>query len=473
MNIGSDYYCLDAILTGIWGSRKVSDAGIIISPGDSLKSNDRYPAVMTMPRQKKIFQNSGASFCNPGKMDHGFISPVIWVLLLCMTGCSPQAETPVSNDVSTPELAEIQQNRAPVITSEPARRAFPDTAYIYQAGADDPEAQELSWQLLESPAGIVMDRRSGLLYGEFASPGDHLIRLEVMDAQGARVEQSFTVVVEPGPVISSIPPRYAFSGSIFRYQLHAYVPEQLGLSYTMARGPAGMEFSTDSGLLTWQDPEPGSFEIELTVTNSIGHSATQAFQLDILHEQGLAMVSTPAMQAYVREKYEYQPVILALQETGTRYTLEHSPPGMIVDEATGYISWEPQTEGRHHVEVRVTNEAGYRDIQIFDIEVTSLEKMDLMFNSRIDSLFDNVSSGNFMAAAGLLTAAARISLLPALHNLQPYITGIHDNFEPAVRMMIRGDIAEYIVSGTQAGQQRSFIITFTRNATGEWEIHNM
>ena len=428
---------------------------------------------MAIHQQKLLKRKSACTLCNEKKEDCLFIFTLLCALLICIPACSPQTDTTVHSAANNPDVPHSQENLPPAITTEPVTRALPGTLYIYQAGADDPDGDELSWQLLESPTGVVLDRHSGLLYGEITSPGRHLIRLVVMDEQGADVEQSFNVVVEANPVITSIPPRYAFAGSLFRYQLQAYDPEQLGLSYTMTEGTAAMEFSRDSGLLTWVTPEPGVFDIELNVTNTIGNSATQTFQVEILHEEGLAIVSTPALEAIVSEQYEYEIAILGLQETGLRYTLVQGPQGMNLDEFTGRIIWGPVTEGMHHVEVLVSNEAGHQDDQAFEIEVTSLENMDLMFNSQIDTLFDNVSSGNFQEVATLLTPEARINLIPVLVTLQPFITTMNENLEPAQRMMISGDIAEYILSATQDGEHKSFIVTFSRNASGDWKIHSM
>ena len=428
---------------------------------------DRYPSGMAIHLKNFIKRLSSRLTNHKGKAGRFLIAPFITITLSTGPGCSPQTDIPV------PDSPVPQQNQPPVITTDPVTTALPDSAYLYQTAAVDPDSNDLAWSLLKAPEGILMDTHSGLLFGEITTPGIHAIRIAVMDEAGSSAEQSFTVTLVHKPVITSIPPRYAFSGATLRYQLHAHDPEDLALTYLMTSGPTGMELDSNSGLLSWVDPQTGIFDVALTVTNSLGLNTSQHFPLEVLHEQGMAIVSHPGNRAYVSELYEYQIATLALQDSDLSYSLIQGPPGMILDDMAGNISWEPQAEGLYHVEVLVVNEAGHQDTQEYDIEVISLESMDLMFNTQINTLFGSISLGHFQEAAQLLTPQAVTGLLPVLRDLQPFLMSIQDSFGPAQRIKIKGDIAEYMISGGQAGPHRSYFVTFIKSASGEWKIHSM
>jgi hypothetical protein len=447
---------------------------IVIPTGDYPEDIERYcSGMVNVEPQQLAKRNANFALCRLENAACLLLCPSLCSLVIGISGCSPQTDIPLHNDATGTDTSNTQVNNPPVISSEPILEATPDNAYVYQASANDVDEDDLSWQLIDAPAGLAMDRRSGLIYGMITSPGDHLITLAVADGQGASVEQTYTVRVRSTPIITSLAPGYAFTGSTFRYQFHAYDPGQLDLGYSMNKAPTGMSIAVESGMLEWADPIAGVFEIELTVSNNLGHSTKQAFLLQILDEQDLTIVSRALTKGYVSEKYEYQVGILTTRQSGISYSLLQGPPGMNMDVETGQISWIPQIEGNYHVEIQVMNEAGYQDTQDFLIDVTTLEKMDMMFNGQIDTLFDLIASGHFPEVVRLLTAQAVVKLLPVFRELQPFISSMKDNFDPLERVMIDGDIAEYILPGTQAGETQLFIVTFIRDSSGMWKIQSM
>jgi hypothetical protein len=99
-------------------------------------------------------------------------------------------------------------NRQPVITSRPPDNAVVGKEYAYQIAAKDPDSDPLTYSLLEGPANMSMDPRTGRVTW---TPGPNDIGVKeisvlVLDGHGGRSIQTFdlNIVKDMGPVPSKV-----------------------------------------------------------------------------------------------------------------------------------------------------------------------------------------------------------------------------------------------------------------------------
>jgi RHS repeat-associated protein/uncharacterized repeat protein (TIGR01451 family) len=100
-------------------------------------------------------------------------------------------------DVQEFTITVIAVNRPPQITSTPVVTGVAGTPYRYDVNATDPDADTLSYRLVEAPAGMLIDASSGLITW---TPNDDQLAaadvvVQVSDSHGASADQLFRIVV--------------------------------------------------------------------------------------------------------------------------------------------------------------------------------------------------------------------------------------------------------------------------------------
>ena len=103
-------------------------------------------------------------------------------------------------------------DRPPVFTSTPVVSSFVTTSYSYQAMADDPDGDALTYQLVAGPTGLIVAAATGLVTWTPTATqlGTSIVTLEVADGLGGVATQTFTICTMPtmgnhAPAIVSIP----------------------------------------------------------------------------------------------------------------------------------------------------------------------------------------------------------------------------------------------------------------------------
>ncbi|GAB5443698.1 MAG: hypothetical protein Fues2KO_40470 [Fuerstiella sp.] len=133
-------------------------------------------------------------------------------------------ETPFDYTVTL--LAE--PNDAPEFVSSPVTLVEAGRPYRYDARAEDPDGDELTYELAIGPDGMSIDPASGQItwQPEAADQGNHSVRLLVTDGRGASDEQSFTVEVRD--VVPNRPP-VIVSSPVTEVVLPAVRPKVVGV----------------------------------------------------------------------------------------------------------------------------------------------------------------------------------------------------------------------------------------------------
>ena len=179
-------------------------------------------------------------------------------------------------------------NSPPQITSTPPLVATAGALYRYAVTATDPDNDTLSGYLDVAPAGMVINAATGLIEWIPAAGqvGVHGVILRVTDGRGKSATQSFSVTVAAAnspPQITSTPPLVATTGTLYRYAVTAFDPDNDTLSGSLDVAPAGMVINAATGLIEWIPAagQVGVHGVTLRVTDGRGQSTTQSFSVTV------------------------------------------------------------------------------------------------------------------------------------------------------------------------------------------------
>jgi hypothetical protein len=86
-------------------------------------------------------------------------------------------------------------NRPPAFTSVPVITANAGQQYTYQAQAEDPDNDPLTYSLPVKPEGMQVDPQSGRVTWTPPAAGTYSVTLRVADPYGGAEEQSWTITV--------------------------------------------------------------------------------------------------------------------------------------------------------------------------------------------------------------------------------------------------------------------------------------
>jgi hypothetical protein len=160
-------------------------------------------------------------------------------------------------------VIEPPPNRPPYFTSVPVVDVQVNQPYFYDSDAFDPDDDALTYGLLIGSSGMIVGPTTGELEWTPSSNqvGTHSVTLEASDGRGGSATQSYVIQVRPDPsnhppLIVSEPVTEAVVGKEYTYDVDAIDPEEDPLQYSLVEAPEGMAIEPETGMVTWQTPEP-------------------------------------------------------------------------------------------------------------------------------------------------------------------------------------------------------------------------
>lgn len=294
-------------------------------------------------------------------------------------------------------------NRAPVITSTPITTVDEGQLYRYALQASDPDARDvIEFNLALAPVGMAIDASSGVITWTptNAQVGQHAVTVQVSDTLGAFTQQSFVITVQnvnQAPAFVSEPLLHAVEETVYQYQAQAVDPDIADqLVYTLMVAPAGMSIHSQTGLISWMPAigQAGSHAVEIRVEDSAGASAQQPFIVTV-EERNLApsIISTPVVNAVVGVEYRYPVQADDPNAADTlTFALGAFPNGMVIDTASGVVTWVPQANqvGVHDITVVVSDNRNASSAQAFQIRVTEPNLAPVFSTDALPDAVENV-----------------------------------------------------------------------------------
>ena len=175
---------------------------------------------------------------------------------------------------------------APTITTDAVTDAGEGKPYLYDVETNEEADGGVSYRLVTSPAGMVID----LLAGEVAwTPSDgqggtHSVAIRATDLAGNFADQLFDVVVEEAPELQPIADQEVTEGTLLTFTAGATDPDG-PLVWGLEGAPAGAAIDPDSGVFTWTPGEeqgPGVYRMTITVTDATGAASRDVFDVTVL-----------------------------------------------------------------------------------------------------------------------------------------------------------------------------------------------
>ncbi|NJR19365.1 MAG: hypothetical protein HC785_29265 [Calothrix sp. CSU_2_0] len=281
-------------------------------------------------------------------------------------------------------------NTPPQINSTPKTIAAVDQPYTYQVIATDAEGEEITYSLGKSPVGMTIDS-NGVI--KWTPKLDQLQEYEVeviaTDKAGASAIQTYTVevareeengqvvpvAVNNAPTITSSPVFLAATNRAYSYQVVASDADANDtLTYQLIKGVAGMSINPTTGLLSWNNPVAGSYEVIVGAVDAAGIGAAQRFTLTARSNNAPVINSTAVTNGTPGTAYSYD--VKAVDVDGDRitYSLDTASlgKGMTLDNL-GRLRWNPgiNNVGSHSVAIAVADGNGGSTSQSYNLVVAA------------------------------------------------------------------------------------------------------
>ncbi|MCB1942331.1 MAG: putative Ig domain-containing protein, partial [Candidatus Accumulibacter sp.] len=257
-------------------------------------------------------------------------------------------------------------NHAPAFSSLPPATAAAGAAYIYQPVAADGDGDQLSYLLVRSPAGMVVDATTGLLSWtpSAASPEQATVVLQVYDSAGAYDTQSFTVAVDGvnrAPWFVAFPDQISGrEGQLLQVPIAATDPEGDSLVYWTEHLPPGAVFDAAAHALIWTPDfhAAGTYsDVRFLVSDGL-HTLSESTTLVI--------APTPQPPSFAKPANftgrEGDPIQIQLRASDVHgaalsFSSDLLPPGAFLDPQSGMFHWTPDAtqHGVFSVPISVSN----------------------------------------------------------------------------------------------------------------------
>ncbi len=242
------------------------------------------------------------------------------------------------------------------------------TVALDGSGSSDPDGTPLlfSWAQTAGPP-VVLDDASAA-QPTFTAPvvlSDVAVSfaLTVSDGAFTSAPDTVTVTVRAGlgaPRVASVARTVAVVGAPYAYDDDdgCVNATGTGTSFRLVDGPPGMTVDPVSGLVSWLPDVEGPVPVEIAVDNADGEDL-QDFAVDVYAPP--VITSTPRTIFNVGAAYTYDGAGGAPTAVGSgeiRWSLVEGPSGMVVDVATGAITWIPVLTDPVDVRIKAENAFG-------------------------------------------------------------------------------------------------------------------
>ncbi len=254
--------------------------------------------------------------------------------------------------------------------------------FEYQAKASDPDGDTLTYEIVNAPSNVTIDAPTGLIswIPNSTDLGELEFQVKVTDGKGGEALQELNLTVieaapNNAPNITSNPLSQARVNNLYLYQVGASDVDGDPLSFNLTNAPDGMAIDSQ-GRITWNPDasQLGEHTVEVIVEDGQGGSDNQSFTLDVnnrVENQAPNITSTPNIITNTERVYQYQGKAIDPDGDYLIWSLTEAPQGMVIDEITGVLSWQPTAQqiGEHTVSVQVIDTFGLAVIQTFTLSV--------------------------------------------------------------------------------------------------------
>lgn len=279
----------------------------------------------------------------------------------------------------------VVTNNPPVITSTPVFSVNEGADYQYDVIANDPDGDELSYYLTDSPEGMTISLMTGSVYWAPTFPehiGKHSVSIRVQDAKGGWTSQNYLVEAigraNLPPQIISVGPTSAREGELYSYPVQATDPENDALVFSLLSAPQSMSMNPVSGLISWSPDNTASSSeiIAIQVDDLRGGTDTETVILSVwkpVDNLAPTFTSSPILSVNESALYQYDADADDPEQEPLTYQLVHYPAGSTVSDTSGLVSWPVDNAFTQSTELQ--NSACLRDVVTLSNENPTMKWM--------------------------------------------------------------------------------------------------
>ena len=221
------------------------------------------------------------------------------------------------------------------------------------------------------PAGLTLNASTGAVTGTPTANGTSAFTLVATDSVGGVATQSESVVVTPAPTVTST----ALSGGEVGVA-YAATPAVSGgtapytWSVTGGSLPAGLTLNTSTGAVTGTPTTHGTSAFTLSVTDSLGATATQSESVHIVSAPTVTSAVLPGGEVGVL--YAATPTVIHGTAPYTWSVIGTLPAGLSVSASTGAVTGTPTSPGTSTFTLVVTDSLGASATQPESVDVAAV-----------------------------------------------------------------------------------------------------
>ncbi len=224
-----------------------------------------------------------------------------------------------------------------------------------------------SWAAGGLPAGLAINSGAGTISGTPTATGTFDITVTATDVAGASASRIFTVTFDPPPAITSGTLPNWTAGVAYPDTTFSDTGGTAPFTWSATNLPAGLTMGVSTGTVSGTPTTAGTKSGTVTVTDSLGATATQAFTVTINAALSITTASLPA--STVNRPY---PSTTMTRSGGTApfgWSATGLPPGLSIDPTTGVISGTATTTGTFSVTVTLNDSTGATDTRNYSVVI--------------------------------------------------------------------------------------------------------
>gem|GEM_PF-924350 len=299
-------------------------------------------------------------------------------------------EQDVAPAVQAFDITVTPVNDAPTFIGSPSTSAIEGSTYTYALQVTDPDdannGTDLTFSLTSAPAGMTISSTGVISWTAPANVTSASVEAMVADGGengAATASLSWTISVDAvndAPIITSVAPTMATEDSPYTYQIAVTDPDDANngtdLTFTLVTAPEGMTVSA-TGAIAWTPVgDEGTVDVTIDVADGGENGvqpASQNFTIAVTAVNDAPVITSAAVvTATEDETYSYEVSAADEENDVLQWSLTTAPEGMIIDSATGVITWTPAETVTSEAVVVEVSDGEFNDTQSFTVAVTAV-----------------------------------------------------------------------------------------------------
>ncbi|WP_253256817.1 Ig-like domain-containing protein [Microcystis aeruginosa] len=211
----------------------------------------------------------------------------------------------------------------------------------------------------------------------------------VSDGKGGSDSQTISFIINPSNLIVSAvsannapefttnPELKIIVGNDYSYDANAVDADNDTLFYSLSLAPDGLTIDNNTGVLSWQSPTIGNYNISISVEDGKGGRDTQTYNLGVVTNvidsqpnRPPVFVSNPVVSGNINTEYRYDADATDADNDNLTYSVINAPNGLVINQNTGVVTFTPTVSGATEITLQVDDGKGGIATQKYNLFVS-------------------------------------------------------------------------------------------------------